>query len=312
MALYPQGWHLLTALLESFVAPGGVSGFAALDLLLVFHVATYGLFGLVLSVGVVLGRRPARAHRRTVGARGRSLRGHADHVRSDPSGHIGLPRPNAGSHGVDPPDCAARAAHQSGTQPAHRGDRVVVALGFGYYVYLPLALAAVSIWAWRPGAARGAARPRTFAPARWCLVSLLPFVLGMTDHQAEGLTFTGTPPLVGRNVVVAALLVILAGTVTTRSGRRSPIWRSYGLAAAPTLVGDAGSGSISAVGLRLHRLLLRQAVGRGRGRAAGRPRQRRAPAAAAATPPAAACDADRHGRLRRSSRRPLSSRCLAA
>ena len=236
MVFYPQGWHLLTAVLESFVAPGGVTGFAALDLLLVFHVATYGLFGLVLAwalcwVGGPLVRTGGRLAVVAV-ALGAMLT-MSDQIRLVVSGY---PAQMMGLTALTLLIALLARPISRGRSQLIVVTALVVALGFGYYIYLPLALAAVAIWAWRHWAQLAVHR----LTVRWCgavvLVSLIPGVLGMTDHQAEGLTFTGTPPLVGRNVIVAALLVILAGTVTTRSGRRSPIWRSYGLSAAPTLV----------------------------------------------------------------------------
>ena len=224
-----------------------MSGFAALDLLLVFHVATYGLFGLVLAwalcwVGGPLVRTGGRLVLVAV-ALGAMLT-MSDLIRLVVSGY---PAQMLGLTLLTLLIAVLARPISRGPSQLIVVTSLVAALGFAYYVYLPVALAAVAIWAWRRvEAARDAPRHRPLV-RRGRVGFTVPALLGMNDHQADGLTLTGTPPLVGRNVLVAALLVILAGTVTTRSGRRSPVWRAYALAAAPTLVATLALGAFQLV-----------------------------------------------------------------
>jgi hypothetical protein len=100
---------------------------------------------------------------------------------------------------------------------------LTVAVGYTYYLYLPAALLCGGIWAY--------ARRRDLRRVHlWFLVpialALVPLGRGLLAGQADRLQFTGSPPMVGRDLVLALFILVLAG-LATRSGRRSPIWRGY-------------------------------------------------------------------------------------
>jgi hypothetical protein len=224
MATYPQGWHLTTVVLENFL-PSSASaiGEPAFDAVIVAHTLTYGLFALaIMWAALWLGGPLLRAGLRPLllAAVVLPLVLYSDltlqYIAGYPSQTLGLVEL------VILVAVLARPVGRGRTQLV-LATALTVAVGYTYYLYLPAALLCGGIWAY--------ARRRDLRRVHlWFLVpialALVPLGRGLLAGQADRLQFTGSPPMVGRDLVLALFVLVLAG-LATKSGRRSPIWRGY-------------------------------------------------------------------------------------
>ncbi|NJC64449.1 hypothetical protein HC028_07990 [Planosporangium flavigriseum] len=221
---YPQGTHLLYAVLDRFVRSSAVNADAAsaMDVLLWCHLGTYLFLALALlwAARRVAGPGVGPATLLPVLAVIASVLYFGDllgaFVRGFPNEVLGLalvavltaliarPLPRLGEH------VATVAA-------------LLVGISFAYHLFLPYALVATAVWAWP----RRRALPRRLAVVGLLLLPLLlitPFE-NRPSGAANLLLTLGTALPVDRPILALVLLAAVAGLVV-RGGWRSPARRA--------------------------------------------------------------------------------------
>ena len=228
---YPQASHLVSALLDNFVRSSTElgDGPGAFDHYLAWNLAGYGVlsFALLWSARWVAG--PALRGWRLVAAVG---------VIAGCTGAGYLVSLFGSGYPSEVLGLALLAMVFALAARPVRGSRQqllllaagLVGVSFTYYFFLPVAGAALLVWAWvyRRSAARGPWRWGSLAlavPAAplvvlWPVMSLRS---GVSPTQAL-LPDVGIPEL-DRRLLAALCVLVLLGTLA-RAGRRNPIWRS--------------------------------------------------------------------------------------
>lgn len=222
---YPQGAHLLYAVLERFVRSSNVDADSptAMDVLLWCHLGTY-LFlatALLWAVRRVAGPGPGPAALLPVLGVTAGVLYFGDLItpflRGYPNELLGLA-------------LVAILTALAARPPARPREQVVtvaallVGLSFTYHLYLPYALAVSGVWAWR----RRRALPKLLTVVVTILTVPLVLITPMENRPSGTgnlLLAAGTAIPVDRTVVLAVVLAALVGMVG-RAGRRAPSRRT--------------------------------------------------------------------------------------
>jgi hypothetical protein len=111
---------------------------------------------------------------------------------------------------------------------------LLVAVGFTYYLYLPAAVLAVVAWLVRHRVLVWRHRGMLFTCAVAAVLAALPPLLGLTlGQQVDAVLVTGPQPPYRLLAVLA--VAVLAGLLGP-AARRSPVWRSYGWSTLPAVI----------------------------------------------------------------------------
>jgi hypothetical protein len=241
MIAYPQGSHLTAALLDGFLRSSADrygTGLDALNHYLVFVVAGYAFFTLAMvwaaqwlaGASLTPGRRVVLVAAVTLACAVTELMSLV--VMGYPSEVMGL------AETVLLVALLARPIARTGQQLVLLAA-LVVAIGFSYYLFLPVAGLAALIWLVRNRSRVRRHRVVLALAVAAGAVAAVPIVLGLTvGQQATALLANGhLHP--GRDLLVALGLVVLAGLIGRRA-RRSRIWRSYAWCLGAAVVLAAG------------------------------------------------------------------------
>jgi hypothetical protein len=226
MIRYPQGFHLVSALIDGFLPHRDRSAVTAFNHLIGFHVAGYALMTLtVLWAARWVGGRalhsawrwlPVVALVSALCVRGELM---ADFVDGYPSEIAGMTLVAALVAVLARPVAARR------TQLLVVGS-LLVAIGFTYYLFLPgMGLASVVWLVMRRGRLPGPVFVTACCAVTGAL-ALFPMALGvLAGGQTESLKVAGG--FHNSRSAMAALTLIVAAGVLAPLGRRSPLWRRY-------------------------------------------------------------------------------------
>ncbi|MGC9666973.1 hypothetical protein ACNTMW_10515 [Planosporangium sp. 12N6] len=230
---YPQGTHLLYAVLDRFVRSSAVNAdpLTAMDVLLWCHLGTYVFLALALlwSVRRVAGPGPAAVALLPVLAVVSGVLYFGDllaaFLRGFPNELLGLALVAVLTA------VAARPLPRLGEQVATVAA-LLVGISFAYHLYLPYALAVTALWAF----SRRRTLPRRLG---FVAVPLLPLVaITPLENRPSGagnlLLTPGTALPVDRPVLVAVVVVAVVGLVA-RGGWRAPARRLVAVALAVAL-----------------------------------------------------------------------------
>jgi hypothetical protein len=222
---YPQGTHLLYAVLDRFArsADRNADGVTAMDVLLWCHFGTYVFFALAVlwAARRVSGPGPTAATLLPVLAGVVGVLYFGDlltlFLRGYPNELLGLALVAILTAILARP--LSRAREQITTVAA-----LLVGISFTYHLFLPYAFAATAAWAW---ASRAALRRQLVTVAVACAFLPLTLLMPLANKPsgtgtlllAPGTAFAGDRP-----VLAIVLLVALAGLII-RDGRRTPARR---------------------------------------------------------------------------------------
>jgi hypothetical protein len=229
MITYPQGQHMLAALLDNFVrsAPDAYdTGLAAMNHYLGYHALGYTLFTLAMlwAVQWIAGGLLSPV-RRTALVGGIAALCLASDLLSNVS--FGYPSAVLGltemvllvavlTRGV------ARTRQQMVTVAS-----LVVAVGFTYYLFLPAAALAVLFWLVRNR--HRVLRHRVAALVTAVVagpLAVLPLLIGLTVGRQSEALLRGGALRPSRDLLLAVFGIVVGSVLLTRA-RRSPLWRGY-------------------------------------------------------------------------------------
>jgi hypothetical protein len=236
MITYPQGSHMVDAVLDSFLRSGGHPGTGAnaLDHYMGFLVLWYAF----LTLSMVWAAQWLAGARLTWGRRIALVATVAGFCAATELFSVVVLGYSAEVAGLA--EMVLLVAILARPVPRVRQQLVtmaalLVAVGFTYYLYLPAAALAVVAWLVRHRVRVFRHRATLFTCAAVAAVlSALSPLLGLTlGQQVDAVLVTGPAPPYRLLAVLA--VAVLAGLLSP-AARRSPLWRSYGWSTLPAVV----------------------------------------------------------------------------
>lgn len=232
---YPQGTHLLYAVLDRFLrsASGSADGVTAMNMMIWLYVATFAFFALAVLWGLRRVAGPGAGAARlfaVLGPAGLYLflgDPFAVFIRGYPNELVGLLLVAVLTAVVARP--LVDAGEQILTLAA-----LVVGISFCYHLFLPFAAVAVACWAWRDRAKVRRHRWPAVVAVLMVPAALVTPLLTIGQTAGAQLQLRGTALTTDRPLVVAWLVVAGLGLVS-RGGLRSPARRLLAVEVATAL-----------------------------------------------------------------------------